>query len=185
VLPRPPAPDAPELPQAPRADDAEEPPASQLAVSTLRDLTEGTFQTVLDDIAVAGAPEAGGVVDRPQERPVVPCSGKIYYALLAGRRERTTDWTAIVRVEQLYPFPYRDLEVILATYPNARQVYWVQEEPWNMGAWHVMYRRLRRIVPEESMLNYVGRSEAASPATGSYKVHQQEEAELVQAAFAR
>ena len=116
---------------------------------------------------------------------VLLCSGKIYYALLAGRRERGIDTVAIIRVEQLYPFPRRELEEVLARYPGARQVSWVQEEPWNMGAWHTMYRRLRRIVPEDCVLNYIGRSEAASPATGSYKLHQTEEAEFVDRAFAR
>jgi len=90
-----------------------------------------------------------------------------------------------VRVEQLYPFPAKELEAIFAAYPEARQVYWVQEEPWNMGAWHVMYRRLRRILPEDRTLNYAGRPEAASPATGSFKVHQAEERDLVNAALAR
>jgi 2-oxoglutarate dehydrogenase E1 component len=90
-----------------------------------------------------------------------------------------------VRVEQLYPFPHAEIEAVIAAYSNVRQVYWVQEEPWNMGAWHVMYRRLRRIVGEDRTLAYVGRPEAASPATGSYKVHQQEEMELVRSAFAR
>jgi 2-oxoglutarate dehydrogenase E1 component len=157
----------------------------KLAVSTLRDFTEGGFQTVIDDIAVGTAPEAGVQIDRARVSRLLICSGKIYYALLAARREREMDTVAIVRVEQLYPFPHVEIEAIIAAYPNVRQVYWVQEEPWNMGAWHVMYRRLRRIVGEDRTLAYVGRAEAASPATGSYKVHQQEEMELVRSAFAR
>jgi len=155
------------------------------AVSTLADLTDGTFQTVIDDVGVRGAPEAGVVIDPQAVTRLLLCSGKVYYDLLAARRERALDTAAIVRVEQLYPFPEKELEAIFATYPNARQVLWVQEEPWNMGGWHVMYRRLKRILPGDRTLAYVGRAEAASPATGSYKVHQAEERDLVLNAFAR
>jgi 2-oxoglutarate dehydrogenase E1 component len=156
-----------------------------LAVSSLGDFTGGTFRTVVDDIAVDGAPETGITLDRGRVRRLLLCSGKIYYALLAARRERQVDWVGLVRIEQLYPFPSRELEPLLARYPEARDVYWVQEEPWNMGAWHSVEPRLRRLLPEDRRLTYVGRAEAASPATGSYKVHQQEEAELVSRAFAR
>jgi 2-oxoglutarate dehydrogenase E1 component len=156
-----------------------------LAVSRIEEFTTGTFRPAIDDIAVDGAPEAGVTLDRSRVQRLLLCSGKVYYALLAGRRERAADTTAIVRLEQLYPFPARELEAILAGYPNAKQVYWVQEEPWNMGAWHFMYRRLRRVIPEDATLTYVGRPEAASPATGSFKIHQAEEADLVQSAFAR
>jgi 2-oxoglutarate dehydrogenase E1 component len=155
------------------------------AVSALRDLTEGTFETVLDDPAVHGAPETGVAVDPARVGRLLLCSGKIYYALLAERRERMVDTVALVRVEQLYPFPQRELTAILAAYPEARQVFWVQEEPWNMGAWTFVSPRLTRLLPEGRTLQYVGRAEAASPATGSYKVHQQEEAEIVRRAFAR
>jgi 2-oxoglutarate dehydrogenase E1 component len=157
----------------------------KLCVSTLRDFTDGGFQTVIDDIAADGAPEAGVKIERGAVKRLLLCSGKIYYALLAARRERAVDSVGLVRVEQLYPFPAKELEAIFAAYPQAKQICWVQEEPWNMGAWHAMYRRLRRVMPEDAVLNYVGRPEAASPATGSYKVHQQEEAELVQSAFTR
>jgi len=157
----------------------------KLAVSPLGEFTEGTFRTVIDDVAIEGAPEAGVRVERPRARRILLCSGKVYYELLAGRRERDDDTIAIVRIEQLYPFPGKELEAVFAAYPNARQVCWVQEEPWNMGAWHTMYRRLRRVLPEGRELSYVGRAEAASPATGSYKVHQAEERDLVMNALAR
>ena len=155
------------------------------AVSTLDELAGGRFEAVLDDPAVAGAPEAGITLDRSKVRRIVLCSGKIYYALLAARRERSGESIAIVRVEQLYPFPRAELEAIFASYPEARQVYWVQEEPQNMGAWLTTYPRLRRVVPEGASVEYVGRAEAASPAAGSYKVHQQEEAEIVNSALSR
>ncbi len=157
----------------------------KLCVSSLAELTQGTFRTVIDDIARGGAPEAGVTIEPGGVRRILLCSGKIYYELLAARRERALDWAVLVRVEQLYPFPAKELEAIFAAYPEARQVYWVQEEPWNMGAWHVMYRRLRRVLPDDRTLGYAGRPEAASPATGSYKLHQVEERDLVNYAFAR
>jgi 2-oxoglutarate dehydrogenase E1 component len=157
----------------------------KLAVSSLADFTDGTFQTVLDDVALRGAPEGGVTIDRAGVTRLLLCSGKVYYALLDARRERAVDNVAIVRVEQLYPFPQRELEGIFAAYPNARQVCWVQDEPWNMGAWHFMAQRLPRLLPAGRSLQYVGRAEAASPASGSYKIHQAEEAELVNRAFAR
>src|SRR5881392_4232152 len=157
----------------------------KLSISSLEELTQGGFRTVIDDIALGGAPEAGVTIEHGGVRRILLCSGKIYYELLAARRERALDWVALVRVEQLYPFPAKELEAVFAAYPEARQVYWVQEEPWNMGAWHVMYRRLRRVLPEDRTLNYAGRPEAASPATGSFKLHLAEERELVNAALAR
>jgi 2-oxoglutarate dehydrogenase E1 component len=156
----------------------------KLAVSALRDFTEGRFEVVLDDVALTGAPEAEVTLDRGEVRRVLLCSGKIYYALLTGRRERSAARTAIVRVEQLYPFPRRELEAVLAGYPQAEQVYWVQEEPANMGPWRFVEPLLRPLLGGRS-LTYVGRDAAASPASGSYKVHQAEETELVTRAFAR
>jgi 2-oxoglutarate dehydrogenase E1 component len=157
----------------------------KLCVSPLEDFAQGTFDAVIDDIALGGAPEAGVAIQRGGVRRLLLCSGKIYYDLLAARRERAMDSVALIRVEQLYPFPARELEAIVASYPEAHQVCWVQEEPWNMGAWHTMHRRLRRVLPDDRALTYVGRPEAASPATGSFKVHQAEERDLLNAAFAR
>jgi 2-oxoglutarate dehydrogenase E1 component len=157
----------------------------KLAVSTLTDLTDGTFQPVIDDVAVAGAPEAGFPLEPERVTRVLLCSGKIYYALLAGRREREQKETAIIRVEQLYPFPYDEVRATVARYPNATSVRWVQEEPWNMGAWWRVVHEAPRALPAGLEIKYVGREEAASPATGSYKAHQAEETELVRRAFAR
>ncbi len=155
------------------------------AVSSLRDFTDGNFQTVIDDPARTGAPEAGIALDATKVTRVVLCSGKVYYTLLHERRERAQAGVAIVRVEQLHPFPHQELKSVLAQYADARQVYWVQEEPQNMGAWTFMEPRLRRLLPDGGTLTYIGRDAAASPATGSYKVHQTEEAEFVGRALAR
>jgi 2-oxoglutarate dehydrogenase E1 component len=157
----------------------------KLAVSPLVHLTDGEFAPVLDDVAAAGAPEAGVTLDRERVTRVLLCSGKVYYALLAARREQVRDTVAIVRVEQLYPFPHSEVASVLARYPNATQVWWVQEEPQNMGAWHFVYHRLRRLLPAGVEPRYLGRDEAASPASGSFKLHQSEEMELVNAALAR
>jgi 2-oxoglutarate dehydrogenase E1 component len=156
----------------------------KLAVSPLRDFTEGRFQTVIGEVA-APHPDAGVVVDPKAVTRVLLCSGKVYYALLTGRAEREIDTMALVRVEQLHPFPRQELIDVLNAYPQARQIYWVQEEPSNMGAWQFMQNHLRPLLTDQHTLTYVGRRAAASPATGSFKIHQREEADLINRAFAR
>ena len=148
----------------------------RLATSSAADLCEGTFQPVIaekDPLDVANV------------KRLIFCSGKVYYDLIVDRLERDIDDIAIVRVEQLYPFPANEIEAIVATYPNLQDVMWVQEEPWNMGAWHDMSRRLRRVVPEHLFIGYAGRRAASSPASGSYKVHQEESAALIDTALRR
>ena len=146
----------------------------KLAVSSLQDLTEGRFQRVIDETVP---------LDRDKVTRVLLCSGKVYYTLLTERADRDIDSVAIVRVEQLYPFPGREIAALLAQYPAARDVRWVQEEPWNQGAWQFLADRLRGILRDTHRLTYVGRDEAASPATGSYKIHEKEEANLVNQAL--
>jgi 2-oxoglutarate dehydrogenase E1 component len=116
-------------------------------------------------------------------RRILLCTGKIFYELLIGRRERNIDDIAIVRVEQLYPFPAAEIRTALQGYPSAREVFWVQEEPWNMGSWHFVYHRLKPLLGESQTLTYVGRDEAASPAIGSYKLHQKEQTEVIDRAL--
>jgi 2-oxoglutarate dehydrogenase E1 component len=154
------------------------------AVSSIADLSRGRFEPVLDDVARSDAAQGEIAIDPQRVRRVLLCSGKIYYALLAGRHERNADPVAIVRVEQLYPFPRPELEGVLGGYPSAERICWVQEEPANMGAWRFVEPLLRPLLGGRT-LAYVGRDEAASPASGSYKMHQAEEADLVNRAFAR
>jgi len=142
----------------------------KLAVSPVSTLTAGGFQPVLGEI---------DPIDPARTRRVLLCSGKLYYDLLLARRERDIDDIAIVRIEQLFPFPAKEISAALEPYRAAAELIWVQEEPWNMGAWHDMYRRLRRSVGDERTLGYVGRKAAASPATGSYKVHKTEETDII------
>jgi 2-oxoglutarate dehydrogenase E1 component len=146
-------------------------------LSTLADMAEGTsFTTVYGDPSVAvGA-----------ARRVVICSGKIYHELLAQRTERKIADVALVRLEQLYPFPTAALAAELARQPEA-EVVWCQEEPQNMGAWYFVDRRIEAALADLSNRakrpRYVGRPEAAATATGSMKRHIKEQAELIEAAL--
>jgi len=147
-------------------------------VSKLDDLVAGEFRTVIDDPAFA---EGGR--DPNATRRVLVCSGKVYYALHEAREDSGFEDVAIVRLEQLHPFPFDDMRRTLARYA-AREVVWVQEEPWNMGAWSYVFDRITRVLPEGRTLRYVGRPESASPATGSYRLHEEEQAEFVRESFA-
>jgi 2-oxoglutarate dehydrogenase complex dehydrogenase (E1) component-like enzyme len=109
----------------------------------------------------------------------------VYYDLLAAREERKLQHVAIVRLEQLYPFPAAELKDILDRYPALSGVVWVQEEPRNMGAWRFVQEQLQPILDSnQRVLRYVGRPASASPSTGSLKRHQQEQTELIEEAFA-
>ena len=120
------------------------------------------------------------ILDRAAVKRVVLCSGKVFYDLEAGRDDARDGRVAIVRVEQFYPFPATRLKEIFAAYPNAKQIFWTQEEPRNMGGWTFVEPRLREILPEGASLRFVGRSASASPATGSYAIHELEQRQIVQ-----
>jgi len=151
----------------------------KLAVSPLAEFEPGSrFRTV-----IAETDEL--VADKAVKR-VVLCSGKVYYDLMAERREKGIKDVAIVRLEQLYPFPDISLPPILARYRNA-DVVWCQEEPENMGYWSFVDRRIEKVLVaaggRAKRPSYVGRQEAASPATGLARVHAAEQAALVRAAL--
>ena len=141
--------------------------------SPLAALTDGGFERVLDD---RGAPDA--------VKRVILCSGKIAHELMDERDKRSAP-AAIVRVEQLFPWPETDLFTVLDRYPAAKQVWWVQEEPENMGAWSYVHDRLHRVLRERAKLKHVARAPSASPASGSSKVHDAEQKAVLAAAFAR
>ena len=148
-------------------------------VSTLADFGPGSsFRRILA--------ETDQIAPGPKVRRVVLCSGKVYFDLVAERRKRKIDDIAILRIEQLYPFPFTRLGVRLAEYPNA-EIVWCQEEPENMGAWHFADRRIERALAgidvKAKRPIYVGRAEAASPATGSARTHLKEQADLVDRAL--
>lgn len=140
------------------------------ASSTIADLSSGGFQPVIDDVSIT---------DRSAVKRIVLCSGKVYYDLDAGREDARDSRVAIVRVEQFYPFPGEKLQEIFASYPNATQIFWTQEEPQNMGGWTFVEPRLREIKPQNVSLRYVGRTASASPATGSYAIHELEQKQIV------
>jgi 2-oxoglutarate dehydrogenase E1 component len=150
----------------------------KLAVSSLAELSEGRFQFVIPEIDAIAPPE--------QVRRVVICSGKVYYDLLTERRAHQENDVAIIRLEQLYPFPENMLGRVLTPYSNA-DVVWCQEEPENMGAWNFVDRRLEKVLGrlegKAKRPHYAGRDAAASPATGQARVHAREQATLVAAAL--
>lgn len=138
-------------------------------VSTLTDLTEGTFREVLPDVA-----------DPARVRRVLLCSGKLYYDLCEARDTRGSDDIAIIRIEQLYPLRKDLIRESLALLPADAEAVWVQEEPENMGAWFHISRNLREVC---SSIRYVGRPEDSSAAVGSHHAHAQEQAALLKRAF--
>jgi 2-oxoglutarate decarboxylase len=143
------------------------------ASSRVEELTTGGFRPAIDD---------SDAKDKNAVERIVLCSGKVFYDLHAAR-VRTNDWrVAIVRLEQFYPFPTKLLREILATYPNARELVWAQEEPQNMGGWHFVEDRLRQIWTRGAV-RYVGRAASASPAIGSYAIHELEQKKLVDEAL--
>jgi 2-oxoglutarate dehydrogenase E1 component len=145
----------------------------KLAVSAASEFTQGTFQSVLDD----------AVADPARVKRIRLTSGKFHYTLREAREARELTDTALIRLEQLYPFPAAELEAAFAAYPEARDVCWVQEEPANMGAWRHLRHRLEAVLPRTHRLSFVARRSAASPATGFYATHQQQEAALIEHAL--
>jgi 2-oxoglutarate dehydrogenase E1 component len=146
----------------------------KLSVSSLEDLTRGTFLNVIDEI---------DEIQPANVKRVVFCSGKVYFDLLDSRRADGTRDVAIVRIEQLYPFPFDEYAAILRKYPNAREVVWCQEEPQNQGAWYQIRHQMQRPLSSKDQLFYAGRAPAAAPATGIFKLHMQQQQALVDAAL--
>jgi 2-oxoglutarate decarboxylase len=144
------------------------------ATSTLDQLTNGGFQPVIDDHEVA---------NREAVRRIILCSGKVYYDLNVARKKSGDERVAILRLEQFYPYPEQRLREIFSSYPNAAQLVWTQEEPQNMGGWNFVQPRLMNLLPKCERPYYVGRAPSASPATGSYTIHEMEQRRLVDQAL--
>jgi 2-oxoglutarate dehydrogenase E1 component len=144
------------------------------ATSNIDELTTGGFQPVIDDVR---GPDKNAV------SRVVLCSGKVFYDIEAARSADTAIRTAVIRLEQFYPFPAEALKRTLLSYPNAKQFIWAQEEPQNMGGWTFIQNRVRAVLPERSDLAYVGRTPSASPATGSYAIFELEQKQLIDEAL--
>jgi 2-oxoglutarate dehydrogenase E1 component len=141
------------------------------AVSTLADFTNAGFREILGD---------AGPMDPDRVTRIAMCSGKVYYDLLAAREQQNANHVAILRLEQLYPFAEEQVKDMLLRYPVTAEVTWVQEEPRNMGPWRFIREQIQPILSATGRdLMYVGRPESASPASGSGKRHQQEQAQIV------
>jgi 2-oxoglutarate dehydrogenase E1 component len=146
----------------------------ELSVSALQDFTRGGFCNVIGEIDDVAAESV---------RRIVFCAGKVYFDLLKARRKEGIRDVALVRIEQLYPFPGEEYAAILNRYPNAREIVWCQEEPQNQGAWYQIRHRLQEFAGARREVLYAGRASAAAPATGLIKVHETEQQGIVQAAL--
>jgi len=146
----------------------------KMSVSPLSDLSTGRFEPVIPEIE-AITPE--------KTRRVVFCSGKVYFDLLESREVHGIDNTAIVRIEQLYPFPVEQYAEIIDVYAHVEEIIWCQEEPLNQGAWYQIKHRLQEPLKDHQQLYYAGRPGAAAPASGIFKVHLQQQQALVEAAL--
>lgn len=146
----------------------------KMAVSSLEDLTEGSFQKVI--------PEVDELEDKQIKR-IVLCSGKVFFDLLEKRRSLQKEDVVIIRLEQLYPFPTKLLDQQLSRYPNADEFVWCQEEPKNQGAWYSSQHHMKAVIGDDKHLQYAGRPLSAAPAVGSASVHVQQQHDLIDEAL--
>ncbi len=146
----------------------------KLAVSTLEDLSEGQFMPVIDET---------DTINSQKVSRVVLCSGKVYYDLLEKRRSEKLQDIALVRIEQLYPFPYDEMHAIMEKYRQAKEIIWCQEEPRNQGAWIASRHRIERCLKKGQSTSYAGREPSASPAIGYANLHMKEQTLLVEQAL--
>jgi 2-oxoglutarate dehydrogenase E1 component len=144
------------------------------AASSIADLATGAFQVIV--------PEVEKLTPKKVKR-VVFCAGKVYYDIAAERAKRGIDDVAVVRIEQLYPFPHDEFAAQIDLYPNAKSIVWAQEEPGNQGAWHRIQHYLLRHMRAEQQLSYAGRASSASPAVGYLQLHNEQQKALVEAAL--
>jgi 2-oxoglutarate dehydrogenase E1 component len=146
----------------------------KMSVSPLSDLSNGRFEVVIPESDIS---------DGDAVRRLVFCSGKVYFDLLEARQVHGVTDVALIRIEQLYPFPIERYAAEIAAYPNASDVVWCQEEPQNQGAWYQIRHRLQESVGDRQQLYYAGRPSAAAPASGVFKLHMQQQQALVEAAL--
>jgi len=146
------------------------------AVSPLSDLAKGHFETVIPDNEELNASKV---------KRIIMCSGKVYYDLVNTRKEREATDTAIIRLEQLYPFPHKAVAAELKKYPAATEIVWCQDEPQNQGAWFFVQHYIMENMTEGQKLGYAGRPASASPAVGYYAKHNEQQKALLDAAFSK
>ena len=144
------------------------------AVSNVDELANGYFRPLIEDELLQ---------DSSSVERVVLCSGKVYYDLVQKAEELAIDNVALVRVEQLYPFPDYDIQQYLKSFKAAKDIVWCQEEPKNMGAWFFVSDRIQQNLAKGQNLRYAGRQASASPAAGQKKIHDAEQLQLVMQAL--
>jgi 2-oxoglutarate dehydrogenase E1 component len=149
------------------------------ATSPLSEFTKGSFQTVIPEQS------ADVVKNAAKVKRVIACSGKVYYDLVKKREEKGSDDVAIVRVEQLYPFPHKVFGAELKRFSNATEIVWCQDEPQNQGAWFFVQHNIHENMLEGQRLGYAGRAASASPAVGYAHLHQDQQKALIDAAFGK
>jgi len=149
------------------------------ATSPLTEFTKGSFQTVIPE------QNAEVVKNAAKVKRVIACSGKVYYDLVKKRAEKGSDDVAIIRVEQLYPFPHKAFAAELKKYPNATDLVWCQDEPQNQGAWFFVQHYIHENMLAGQKLGYSGRAASASPAVGYSHLHQDQQKALIEGAFAK
>jgi 2-oxoglutarate decarboxylase len=146
------------------------------AVSSVDELAGGLFREVIGET---------GPIEAERVTRVLLSTGKVYWDLLAAREQKKAENVALIRIEQLYPFPCTEVQDVLLRYPVTAEVFWVQEEPRNMGAWRFVQEQVQPLIAQtRRVLGYVGRSDSAATATGSHRRHEQEQRELIEEAFA-
>ena len=146
------------------------------AATPLKELAKGSFMTVIPEV---------DALDAKAVTRIIACSGKVYYDVISARREQRHDNVAVIRVEQLYPFPHKQFAAEIKRYPNATEVVWCQEEPQNQGAWYQTRHFLTENLRDDQKLCYAGRPSSASPAVGYASKHNEQQKKLVEVAFGK
>jgi 2-oxoglutarate dehydrogenase E1 component len=147
------------------------------ATSPLSEFTKGEFRTVIGELDAA--------IDPAKVKRLIACSGKVYYDLVKKREEKKATDVAILRVEQLYPFPHKAFAAELRRYPAVSDIVWCQDEPQNQGAWFFVQHYIHENMSEGQRLGYAGRPASASPAVGYAHLHQEQQKALLEQAFGK
>jgi 2-oxoglutarate dehydrogenase E1 component len=147
---------------------------SKDAASAMAEFTHGRFHPVIAETEA---------LDKNKVRRIIACTGKVYYELLEARRAKGIVHMAIIRIEQLYPFPHNDFVAQIAAYPHAKELVWCQEEPGNQGAWHRIQHYLQRHLRHGMKLDYALRPSSAAPAPGYLALHNEQQKDVIEAAF--
>jgi 2-oxoglutarate dehydrogenase E1 component len=146
----------------------------KLSVSPIGELSSGRFELIIPELEA---------ITPAKTRRLVFCSGKVYFDLLESREVHGVDDVALIRIEQLYPYPIDEYAELIAQYDHVEEIVWCQEEPLNQGAWYQIKHRLQEPLQEHQQLYYAGRPGAAAPASGVFKQHLQQQQALVEAAL--